>query len=243
MEILPDHVATNQGPPAEVTFQLAPPAPDQPFQRVAGIAVGEDTWQDERVAQEPALEPLTVTLPEGMSRAMVAFAHKHIGPNATNPEIEYVCHTFAEAVGHTAAGSTVKEPEYVRYYGGTAQATSIYKNGVRIEPEELRVGEHGVVGDPDENKPATRSAVEHSMVGIGGGRAIQVDTHRGGLYIGRPEDYLKSVETRNARNNMTTTQPGLYVHREPVAVPDKQPSRVQRLGSALRNRVSPRRNK
>lgn len=211
------------GNSTEVTFRLVPIKAGVPFQRVAGITLPEGSWRDRYVDSVIRLESLAVELPADMTERLMSFARRHIGPDATDQETKYFCHTFAEAVGRTATASTMPETGNTNYEG-LAQAKSIFENGSVISPQELEIGEHGVIGDPDENKPVTRSGLDHSLVGIGNGQAIQVDgpglgQYAGHLYIGKVADYLTWIDAVNLSAGNTTAQPGLYVHRESAVDP------------------------
>ncbi|HSW80497.1 MAG TPA: hypothetical protein VLG47_06990 [Candidatus Saccharimonadales bacterium] len=229
----------------EVTFHLAPAETDKPFRRVAGISANETNWRDGYVDQGIALEEYTTTLPTELSDRMLAFARRHIGPEATDKQTRYWCHTLAHRVGHTAMASSapVNEGEGFRAY---QQAESIYQNGARISPNELAVGEHGVVADSDTNRPETRGPIDHSMVGIGDGLAIQVDNEgphsefSGHLYIGRPDEYVKRLEAKRGVGE-TTAQVGFYVHRDPVSDPATPQRRSRTLRNGLRSRLMPQR--
>ena len=206
----------------EVTFHLGSPSNVLPFRWVAGIDTPHGSWRH-RPDSDEELEQVTVDLPEHMSRKLIDFARRHIGPNATNQEIDFWCHTFAREVGATALSltDTGRAGEHML---ADAQAITLFSEGTIIPPSELGVGEHAVVGDA--RVGTARRAPMHSLVGIGRPKgqeespnlAVQVDTSRGNLYVGNPADYLEDVKRNNAHLSKPP-QPELYVQRTPLEVP------------------------
>lgn len=228
MEVQPSGNSSNiprKESASSVTFHLVPGSQGrhgEPLRKVAKIETAEDAWQH-GATPEGQFEKLVVELPEGLPAGIVAFARRHIGPDATEPQIKFFCHTFAQEVGSTATESMVPDPEGTKA-GGTSQALGIITNGTRIAAAELAAGEHVVVGESEETRPRHRGAAAHSAVGIGGGLAIQVDGPRGGdLYVGYPQDYVEWLKEQDEAMG-ATSDPGLYVHRESTPPPGAEPS-------------------
>lgn len=207
----------------EVTFHLAPQSDVLPYRWVAGIDTPDGSWQHRSGITED-LEPLTVHLPERMSRNILDFARKHLGEDATDEEVDYWCHTFAREVGSTALSIDPSTAWGGEHGLADAQARILFSDGTVVTPSELAIGEHAVVGDA--NPHTSRRAPMHSMVGIGRPKgeadgpnlAVQVDTSRGNLYVGDPADYLADVSQSGAHLK-NPPEPALYVQRTPKLVP------------------------
>ena len=203
------------GEVVETTFHLAP-STGQPFRWVGRITTPHEIWSSGQEADQ-LLEPLTVDLPLGMVPPMLGFARKYIGPNATEQQMTYWCHTFAYAVGATALELT---DNVGTQWLADARARLLFSQGSKISPAELIAGEHAAVGDGMSKRPV------HSLVGIGPAKgaatgstlAIQVDGQQGNLYVGDPAAYLEDLKASRSKYN-PSAQPGLYVQRTPLNLP------------------------
>jgi len=184
------------------------------MRRVASITRGEDTWRHDGVPQDTTLDDLEIELPDILSGAIIDFARRHIGPGATEPEIRYFCHTFAQHVGETALESMLPDGEGLKRKGAS-QASSVVELGSRVKQEDIAVGEHVAVGQSKETRPYP-AAASHSLVGLGNGLGIQVDGPReGDLYIGHPQNYADWLRDKHHAEGHEDSDPGLYVHRTP----------------------------
>lgn len=220
----PNHPEEHDEETSEITFHIGPRSDVRPFRWVAGITTPKESWQhyDEANATE-GLDTITVELPSRMSQNLMRYAREHIGPNATEKQIDHWCHTFAREVGATALSMIPTQIMGGEHGLADAQAQNLYTHGEIIHPSELAVEEHAVVGDADPD--SSHRAPYHSMVGIGRPKgdetgpnlAIQVDTSRGSLYIGDPADYLEDIKKEGAHLRKLP-QPELYVQRTPKTV-------------------------
>jgi hypothetical protein len=210
--VTPPSETMSQNDMVETTFHLAEHY-GRPFQWVGRITTPDMTWSSgQEDGQE--LEPITVDLPADMVTPMLAFARRHIGPNATEQQTSYWCHHFAYDVGSTALEMTGEVMGGVQGLAD-AQAGHVFTHGSEIPADGLTVGEHAAVGDK------TVSAMPvHSMVGIGRAKnamndamlAVQVDRPNGDLYVGDPAAYMHDLQS-------SRSQVGLYVQRTPLWLP------------------------